>query len=665
MAKMKYALVCGAGGFIGSHLVRKLHSEGFLVRGVDLKRPQFSDTVADEFLLGDLRDPSFCEQAFTLPGGNRFDEVYQLAADMGGAGYVFTGDNDADIVHNSVQINLNVLRCCVDADAGRVLYASSACVYPQESQQDPNNPQCSEDSVYPAHPDSEYGWEKLFSERMYFNYARNKGLSVRIARFHNIFGAEGTWAGGREKVPAAICRKVATAVEGEEIEVWGDGEQTRSFLHVDDCLEAMVRLMRGDWPGPVNIGSEEMVSINQLAAMVQDIAGKSLAIKHIPNGPQGVRGRTSDNRLMEERLGWKPAMDLRQGLERTYPWVESQTKQPERALIYAVGPFIGLGHILLGISCFYQYAQATGRTFYLTFQRSAMALKNDADIDGTLTELFDITDLEARGIVLSERQTLERVDAQPSILQETRILARKPGQKQTVMACFESLRPYRGDLKLSLMDEVTSHMQSNTDFDESLLLVNAMLPDLSRFDWESVEPLFHFSPSAAAVLGVEDDYKQYVGVHLRHGNGEDLMGRLEGEQSSYDTYLQKVAERVNSVSQALGAKALVFSDNSSVVSQMVAKTNGRSLGESQLIDKPHQTINELETQEARRQAIFKVFADFYCLSQCSSVVCGRSMFTRAAQVYSDSHEFHTISQAELQKKNRWRKKKQGKTESRD
>ncbi len=319
---MKKALVCGAGGFIGSHLVKRLKKEKFWVRGVDLKYPEFSETQADDFVIGDLRDQYFCRNIIDT----RFDEVYQLAADMGGAGYVFTGENDADIMHNSAMINLNILDTCHKRNIKRIFYSSSACVYPEYNQMDPENPKCSEDSTYPAAPDSEYGWEKLFSERLYLAYQKNHGIQVRIARYHNIFGPEGTWEGGREKVPAAMCRKIAMAPNHGEIEMWGDGKQTRSFLYIDECLEGTLRLMRSNWSGPVNIGSEEMVTINQLAQMIMDIAGKKLSIKHIP-GPLGVRGRNSDNRLIYKKLKWKPKMPLRKGLEITYKWIEDQVKK--------------------------------------------------------------------------------------------------------------------------------------------------------------------------------------------------------------------------------------------------------------------------------------------------------------------------------------------------
>lgn len=319
---MKKALVCGAGGFIGSHLVKRLKKEGFWVRGVDLKYPEFSETAADDFVIGDLRDFNICRNVVDT----RFDEVYQLAADMGGAGFVFTGNSDADIMHNSALINLNTLDACLKRNVKRIFYSSSACMYPEYNQKDPDNPKCSEDSAYPAAPDSEYGWEKLFSERLYLAYHRNYGMEVRIARYHNIFGPEGTWTGGREKSPAALCRKVAMASEGGEIEMWGDGKQTRSFLYIDECLEGTLRLTRSDFNGPVNIGSEEMVTINKLAEIIMDIAGKKLSIKHIP-GPLGVRGRNSDNRLIKEKLGWTPSMPLRKGLEVTYKWIKEQVKK--------------------------------------------------------------------------------------------------------------------------------------------------------------------------------------------------------------------------------------------------------------------------------------------------------------------------------------------------
>ena len=318
----KRALVCGAGGFIGSHLVKRLKREGFWVRGVDLKFPSFTETEADDFVIADLRDAELCRDLVDGP----FEEVYQLAADMGGAGYIFTGENDADIMHNSATINLNMLDVCHKRNIKRVFYSSSACMYPAYNQEDPDNPNCEESSAYPAAPDSEYGWEKLFSERLYLAYNRNFRMSNRVARYHNIFGPEGTWQGGKEKSPAAICRKVALAADNGEIEIWGDGTQTRSFLYIDECVEGTIRLTRSDFEGPVNVGSDEMVSINQLVELVSDIAGKTIHKHHI-DGPLGVRGRNSDNRLIEQKLGWKPSAALRQGLESTYGWIESQIRR--------------------------------------------------------------------------------------------------------------------------------------------------------------------------------------------------------------------------------------------------------------------------------------------------------------------------------------------------
>lgn len=313
------ALVLGAGGFIGGHLVKRLKREGFWVRGADLKFNPFAETQADDFVVVDLRDAGACRQVID----RRFDEVYQLAADMGGAGYIFTGEHDADVMHNSATINLNVLDTCYKRNVRRIFYSSSACMYPEHNQLDPNNPNCAEDSAYPAAPDSEYGWEKLFSERLFLAYHRNHGIEARIARYHNIFGPEGTWAGGKEKAPAAICRKVAEANSGGEIEIWGDGLQTRSFLYVDECLEGTTRLLRSSFTGPVNVGSDEMVTINQLVEIVADIAGKKLSIRH-KDGPLGVRGRNSDNRRIKQRLGWAPTQSLRAGLEKTYAWIEQQ-----------------------------------------------------------------------------------------------------------------------------------------------------------------------------------------------------------------------------------------------------------------------------------------------------------------------------------------------------
>jgi nucleoside-diphosphate-sugar epimerase len=320
VSNKKKALVLGAGGFIGSHLVKRLKREGYWVRGVDLKYPEFAPTETNDFLVGDLRDPNICRHAMNQP----FDEVYQLAADMGGAGYVFTGENDADIMHNSALINLNILEeCRSKKNVTKVFYSSSACIYPEYNQINPDNPKTSEDSAYPALPDSEYGWEKLFSERLYLAFHRNHGLNVCIARFHNIFGPEGAWDDGREKSPAAFCRKVAETPDGGEIEMWGDGKQTRSFLYINECLEGVRRLMKSDFIGPINIGSEEMITINQLAEMIMDIAGKKLTINHIA-GPLGVRGRKSDNALIKEKLGWVPQFSMYEGLKQVYFWIEEQ-----------------------------------------------------------------------------------------------------------------------------------------------------------------------------------------------------------------------------------------------------------------------------------------------------------------------------------------------------
>jgi nucleoside-diphosphate-sugar epimerase len=321
---MKTALVLGSGGFIGGHLVKRLKNENYWVRGVDIKTHEYVASSADEFIKGDLRDPRIVEEVMDQP----FDEVYQLAADMGGAGFIFSGENDADIMHNSAMINLNVVEASVKADVQKIFYSSSACIYPERNQLDPENPNCREDSAYPAEPDSEYGWEKLFSERFYLAANRNYKIDIRIARFHNIFGPEGSWTDGREKAPAAMCRKVAETPDGGKIEMWGDGEQTRSFLYVDECLEGIRRLMKSNFMGPVNIGSEEMVSINQLAELAMDIAGKKQTINHIP-GPLGVRGRNSDNTLIKEKLGWAPNWTLRKGMEMTYQWIADQVEQKQ------------------------------------------------------------------------------------------------------------------------------------------------------------------------------------------------------------------------------------------------------------------------------------------------------------------------------------------------
>jgi len=342
----KTALVLGAGGFIGSHMVKRLRQEGYWVRGVDLKHPEYSASHANEFIVGDLRDTRFVSRCVRFTGylGNfykdivdkfsePFDEIYQFAADMGGAGFVFTGENDADIMHNSVSINLNVLEEqrklneITEQNKTKIFYSGSACMYPEHNQLDPDNPDCREESAYPANPDSEYGWEKLFSERLYLAYNRNHGIPVRVARYHNIFGPEGTWDGGREKVPAAICRKVAYLPEsGGAIEVWGDGLQTRSFLFINECIEATIRLMDSDFMGPVNIGSEEMVTINQLVDIAAEVAEKEVSKIHI-DGPLGVRGRNSNNDLIREKLDWDYKMTLKEGIRYTYYWIESQISE--------------------------------------------------------------------------------------------------------------------------------------------------------------------------------------------------------------------------------------------------------------------------------------------------------------------------------------------------
>ncbi|HEU5290200.1 MAG TPA: NAD-dependent epimerase/dehydratase family protein [Cyclobacteriaceae bacterium] len=316
----KRILVCGAGGFIGGHLVKRLKKEGFWVRGVDLKENEYSASPADEFIIGDLRDYRVCQNV--LQG---IDEVYQLAADMGGAGYIFTGDNDAAVMHNSATINLNIAELSHQLKIKKIFYSSSACMYPAYNQMDPENPKCSEDSAYPAAPDSEYGWEKLFSERLYLAYNRNYKLEVRVARFHNIFGPEGTYKGGKEKAPAALCRKVAEA--NDVIQVWGDGKQTRSFLYIDDCVDAVRTLMESDFTGPVNIGSEEMVSINELAQIIIKLSGKNLTVQNI-EGPEGVRGRNSDNALIAKKLGWAPKYRLADGLAKTFSWIKQQIEAP-------------------------------------------------------------------------------------------------------------------------------------------------------------------------------------------------------------------------------------------------------------------------------------------------------------------------------------------------
>ena len=342
---MKTALVCGAGGFIGSHLVKKLKQEGYWVRGVDLKDPEYSKTEADEFVCHDLREIDICQRVIRFRGerGNfyndvprqyeePFDEIYQLAADMGGAGYVFTGENDANIMHNSAMINLNILDCMhklnqeKNTNRTRIFYSSSACIYPEYNQEDPENPKTAEASAYPAQPDSDYGWEKLFSEHLYLAFHRNYQIDIRIARLHNIFGPEGSWNDGCEKAPAAFCRKVAETPDGGTIDMWGDGLQTRSFLYIEECLVGIRRLMNSDFIHPINIGSDEMVTINRLVKLIADIAGKDVSISHI-SGPLGVRGRTSDNQLIKNVLEWQPDYSLKKGLEKTYSWIKEQVRK--------------------------------------------------------------------------------------------------------------------------------------------------------------------------------------------------------------------------------------------------------------------------------------------------------------------------------------------------
>jgi nucleoside-diphosphate-sugar epimerase len=332
---MKNILILGGGGFIGGHLAKKMKNENNYVRIADIKNHEYfdHDSICNDFLLGDLRNPSFVKNAFS---GKIWDEVYQLAADMGGAGYIFTGENDANVMHNSALINLNVVHESIEK-AKKIFYSSSACIYPEHNQLDPNNPNCEESSAYPANPDSEYGWEKLFSERLYLSFHKNYGLDVRIARFHNIFGPQGTWRGGKEKSPAAICRKVSECENGGEIEIWGDGLQTRSFLYIDDCLESIKRFMESDFNGPVNIGSEEMISINDLAKMVIGVSGKNLGIRNIYGDefikkyghkcPLGVRGRSSDNDLFFRKMNWKVSSPLIDGIVKTYNWIEENVKK--------------------------------------------------------------------------------------------------------------------------------------------------------------------------------------------------------------------------------------------------------------------------------------------------------------------------------------------------
>jgi nucleoside-diphosphate-sugar epimerase len=338
---MKKIVVLGGGGFIGGHLGKKLKNEGHYVRICDIKKHEYfnHEDICHEFIVGDLRDPKVVE--LVIEEG--IDEVYQLAADMGGAGYIFTGENDANVMHNSAMINLNVVNECVKKKVGKVFYSSSACMYPEHNQLDPDNPNCVESSAYPANPDSEYGWEKLFSERLFLAYNRNYGLDVRVARFHNIFGPKGSWDNGKEKAPAAMCRKAAETPEGGSMEVWGTGEQTRSFLYVDECVEAVLRLMESDFMGPVNIGSEEMISINDFAQMAIDISGKDIRIDNIDGErfeqkyghkcPIGVKGRNSDNRLYEEKVGWVVSEPLRVGMERTYSWIKEQVDKTKKEYV--------------------------------------------------------------------------------------------------------------------------------------------------------------------------------------------------------------------------------------------------------------------------------------------------------------------------------------------
>lgn len=321
---MKKIIVLGAGGFIGSHLVRKLKDQGYWVKGIDLKYPEFSKSPADEFIIGDLRSFSICKDHLT----SSIDEIYQLAADMGGAGYLFTGENDYDVVHNSALINLNVTKCAIENQIKKIFFSSSACIYPKVNQQDPLNPNCKESSAYPADPDSEYGWEKLFSERLYASAYRNHGIEIRIARFHNVYGPEGTFDSGKEKAPAALCRKVANALSTDTIDIWGTGTQTRSFLYIDDCIEGVLQLMDSEYREPLNIGSEEMVSINELAQLIIQDSGKTITLRHI-DGPIGVLGRTSNNHLVTSTIGWKPKTTLQEGIKKTYSWISAQVLQSE------------------------------------------------------------------------------------------------------------------------------------------------------------------------------------------------------------------------------------------------------------------------------------------------------------------------------------------------
>jgi GDP-D-mannose 3', 5'-epimerase len=315
----KKVLVCGAGGFIGTHLVTSLKKQGFYVVGADLKYPKFSQTDADEFFIADLRNKNDVAKVLS----NDIKTIYQLAADMGGAGYIFTGKNDADIMHNSGLINLNVVDEMIKKGINEIFYTSSACVYSEYNQLDPDNPLCSEESAYPAAPDSEYGWEKLFSERLYLNFAKNYNLRVRIARLHNVFGPLGSWNDGREKAPAALCRKVAES-DGV-IEVWGDGNQTRSFLYIDECIQGIHHIQNSDYNHPLNLGSERMMSMNNLARLIAKIADKNITIKNIP-GPLGVKGRNSHNQLIRQVLGWEPKDMLEEGIKQTYNWIFQMLK---------------------------------------------------------------------------------------------------------------------------------------------------------------------------------------------------------------------------------------------------------------------------------------------------------------------------------------------------
>ena len=328
---MKTALVCGAGGFIGSHMVKRLKQEGYWVRGVDLKRPEYSETEADHFVVGDLRNPELVSRVTFAPnqssiysGHGSFDLVIQMAADMGGAGYIFTGDNDANVMHNSALVNLNMVYYCTKNKVKKILFSSSACAYPEQIQEREDCAALKESDCFPANPDSPYGWEKIFSEILFDSFRRNYGLDVRICRFHNIFGPESCYNNGKEKAPAAVCYKVASAEENGEVEIWGDGKQTRSFLFIDEAVEGVMRLLDGDYVHPVNIGSNEMIAINDLAKMVIDISGKNLSIKNVESNAIGVRGRNSDNTLIEEKLGWKPSRPLREGIEKLYNWINQK-----------------------------------------------------------------------------------------------------------------------------------------------------------------------------------------------------------------------------------------------------------------------------------------------------------------------------------------------------